>query len=277
MGSGVKTVELPNGVTLPYVEQGDPAGVPVVLLHAVADSWRSFERVLFSLPESLHAFVPTQRGHGDATRPATGYRPEDFASDLLQFMDAVRVESAVLAGGSSAGLTCRRFAIDQPERTLGLVLLGSPATLKDKPDLLELWDTTLSTLADPIDPHLVRAFVQSCLAQPIPVPFFETIVRENLKVPARVWTATFKGLLDDDSFRDLHHIKAPTLVVWGDQDAILPRSDQEALTAAIPHARLLVCPGAGHAFYWEIPERVALELASWVANLGSPPDLSRPQ
>ena len=271
MGSVVKTVELPNGVTLPYVEQGDPTGVPVLLLHAVADSWRSFERVLPYLPDSLHAFVPTQRGHGDATRPATGYRPEDFASDLLPFMDAVEVEAAVIAGGSSGGIVARRLAIDHPERTLGLVLLGSPASLKDKPDLLELWDTTLSTLADPIDPHLVRAFVQSCLARPIPAPFFETIVQENLKVPARVWTATFQGLLDDDSFSELHHVKAPTLVVWGDQDAILPRSDQEAMAAAITNSRLLVCPGAGHAFYWEIPERVAVELADWVANLGSTP------
>ena len=269
MAPALKTIDLPTGVTLPYVEQGDPAGVPLLLLHAVADSWRSFERVLPYLPDALHAFVPSQRGHGDATRPRTGYRPEDFASDLLAFMDAVEVEAAVIAGGSSGGLIGRRFAIDHPERTLGLVLLGSPASLKGKPDVLELWDTTLSTLADPIDPHLVREFARSCLAQPIPAPFFETIVRENLKVPARVWTATFEGLLGDDSFRDLHNIKAPTLVVWGDQDSIIPRSDQEALTAAIPDSRLLVCPGAGHAFYWEIPERVAVELAHWIANLDS--------
>jgi len=272
MASVLKTVELPNGVTLPYVEQGDPTGVPLLFLHAIADSWHTFERVLPYLPDSIHAFVPTQRGHGEATRPATGYRPEDFAADMLAFMDAVQVEAAVLAGGSSGGLIGRRFAIDHPERTLGLVLLGSPATLQGKPDLLELWDSTLSKLTDPIDPHFVREFAQSCIAQPVPAPFFETIVQENLKAPARVWTATFKGLLEDDSYQELHNVKAPTLVVWGDQDAILPRSDQEALTAAIPNSRLLVYPGAGHAFYWEIPDRVAVELAAFIADLGSPPD-----
>lgn len=270
----LKTVELPNEVTLPYVEQGDPTGAPLVFLHAIADSWHSFERVLPDLPDSIHAFVPTQRGHGDATRPATGYRPEDFAADLLAFMDAVHVEAAVLAGGSSGGLIGRRFAIDYPERTRGLVLLGSPATLRGKPELLELWDSTLSTLTDPIDPDFVRGFAQSCIAQPVPAWFFETIVQENLKAPARVWKATFKGLLDDDSFQELGNVKAPTLVVWGDQDRIIPRGDQEALTAAIPNARLRVYPGAGHAFYWEVPDRVADEIGACLAALASPSDPS---
>ena len=246
--------------------------MPLLFLHAIADSWHTFERVLPYLPDSIHAFVPTQRGHGEATRPATGYRPEDFAADLSAFMDAVDLEAAVLAGGSSGGLVGRRFAIDHPERTLGLVLLGSPATMQGKPDLLAVWDSTLSHLTDPIDPDFVREFAESCIAQPVPAPFFETIVQENLKAPARVWTATFEGLLEDDSYKELDKIKAPALIVWGDQDAVLPRSDQEALAAAIPDSRLLIYPGAGHAFYWEIPDRVALDLAGFIADLDSPPD-----
>jgi pimeloyl-ACP methyl ester carboxylesterase len=66
MVSIMKSVELPNGVRLPYVEQGDPSGVPVLLLHGITDSWYSFEPVLPHLPESIHAFALTQRGHGDA-------------------------------------------------------------------------------------------------------------------------------------------------------------------------------------------------------------------
>lgn len=272
MTAVLKAAELPNGVTLPYVEQGDPSGVPLVFLHAIADSWHSFERVLSELPDSIHAFVPTQRGHGDATRPTTGYGPRDFASDMLAFMEAVHVEAALLVGGSSGGLIARRMAMDYPERTLGLVLLGSPATLQGKPELLELWDSTLSKLTDPIDHDFVRGFAQSCIVQPVPSPFFETIVQENLKAPAGVWKATFKGLLEDDSFQELGKVKAPTLVVWGDQDTIIPRGDQEALTAAIPNARLRVYRGAGHAFYWETPDRVADDLVACIAALGSPSD-----
>ena len=263
----MKSVELPNGVAIPYAEQGDTSGYPVVLLHAIADSWRSFERVLSDLPESIHAFALTQRGHGDASRPARGYHSRDFAADLAAFMDALHLEAAVMVGGSSGGFVARRFAIDHPERTLGLVLLGSPAILRDKPGVLEMWDSTISELKDPISPDLVREFAEGTLTRPVPQAFLETIVQENLKPPARVWRATFEGLLEDDSLEELDKIKAPTLIVWGDQDAILPRSDQQTLAAAITGSRLLVYPGAGHAFYWEDPGRVASDLAAFIAEL----------
>lgn len=267
MAPVVQSVELPNRVRLPYVEQGERSGVPLVLLHAIADSWRSFELVLPHLPASIRAFALTQRGHGDASRPAAGYRSQDFAADLAAFMDAVHIERAVIAGGSSGGFIARRFAIDHPQRTLGLVLLGSPASLGDKPRVREMWDSTFSKLSDPIDPGFVREFAEGTLAQPVPPEFVETIVLENLKVPARVWKATMEAHLEE-GVGELHKIKAPTLIVWGDRDSLLTRTDQEALAAAIPNSRLVVYAGAGHACYWEEPTRVASDLVAFVKSLG---------
>ena len=266
-GPTVRSIELPGRVKLPYVEQGDPSSVPVVLLHAIADSWRSFELVLSHLPESIHALAPTQRGHGGASCPERGYHPRDFAADLAAFMDALHLQAAVVVGASSGGFVARRFAIDHPKRTLGLVFLGSPANLRDKSGVQEMWTSTFSKLDDPIDPDLVREFAKGTLARLVPRAVLETIVGENLKVPARVWRETFKGLLEDDSLGELDKIEAPTLVVWGDRDAILPHGDQESLAAAIAGSRLLVYEGAGHAFYWEEPGRVAADLATFIAGL----------
>jgi non-heme chloroperoxidase len=64
-------------IELPYVEQGNPSGVPVVMLHGVTDSWRSFEPVLPRLPDDIRAVAVTQRGHGDAPKPESGYGIED--------------------------------------------------------------------------------------------------------------------------------------------------------------------------------------------------------
>jgi len=261
------TVEVSHGVRLPYVEQGSGSGAALVFVHAVGDSWRSFEGVLSELPECIHAFALTLRGHGDASRPESGYRSKDFAADLVGFVDVLGLDAAVIAGGSSGGLVALRFAIDHPDRTRGLVLLGSPLTLADKPGARALWDSTVSSLTDPVDPDFVRRFAEGTVVRPVPDVFLDAMVQESLKVPAYVWKATFEGLLEDDFSGELASIQAPTLVIWGDRDTILTREEQESLTAGIPNARLLVYPGSGHAFYWEDPARVASDLAAFVEEI----------
>ena len=264
----VKSVELPTGVTLPYIEQGEPAGVPVLLLHGYTDSWHSWEPVLPHLPDAIHAFVPTQRGHGDADRAASGYRPHDFAADVAAFMDALDLGHAVIVGHSMGSIIAQRFAIDYSERTLGLVL-ASAATSWNTPVALELWDA-VSTLEDPIDPGFVREFQESTLAQPVPPAFIDTIVAESLKVPARVWRAALReGHLEADIAGELGAIEAPALIVWGDQDATHSRSEQEALVEVIGDARLIVYAHAGHALHWEEPARFAADLVAFVEGLSS--------
>lgn len=105
----VRSVRLSSRITLPYVEQGDPRGVPVLFLHGVTDSWRSFEPVLPHLPKSMRAFALTQRGHGDADRPAS-YRTRDFAADIAAFLDALELDSAVLVGHSMGTTNALRAA-----------------------------------------------------------------------------------------------------------------------------------------------------------------------
>jgi non-heme chloroperoxidase len=263
----VKTIELDGGLTLQYVESGSVSGIPVILLHGYADSWRSFERVLPYLPGSIHTFALTQRGHGDAGRPDTGYGIHDFAGDVFAFMNALHLGPAVIAGGSSGGFVARCFAIGHTLQTLGLVLIGTPLSLRDKPGVLRMRDSTISGLTDPVDPGFVREFIKSTFAKPVPQSFMETLVAESLKVPARIWKATLAGLLADDSDINLDRITAPTLVVWGSQDNIVPRSDQETIVARIAGSRLVVYSGAGHALYCEEPERLAFDLTRFVAAL----------
>jgi pimeloyl-ACP methyl ester carboxylesterase len=262
----VASVALPTGVTLPYAEHGDASGVPIILLHGPTDSWRSYELVLELLPVSVHAFALTQRGHGDADRPPGGYRPEDFAADAAAFMDAVGVDAAVVAGHSGASYTAQRFALAHPDRTLGLVLIGTPYALRDNPALHELLQT-ISELTDPIDPRFVREFVGHLIVQPVPARFLEHNIADSCKTPVRVWQATLQGLADADAPTKIGTITAPTLILWGDHDEICPRADQEALVAAIPTAQLVTYHGTGHSPHWEQPERVAADLAAFAQRV----------
>lgn len=263
----VKSIQLPGRVRLEYVEQGDPAGIPVVMLHGATDSWHSFEPVLPHLPESVHAFALTQRGHGDADRPASGYRTRDFAADVAAFADALRLGPVVVVGHSMGSTNAKRFAIDYPARTRGLVLVGAFAGYRNNPTLVEFWESAVSTLTDPIAPGFAREFQQSTLSRPVPPAFLDTVVRESLKVPARVWRAAFEGFFEDDFAAELGAIAAPTLVLWGDRDGLARRIDQDALVAGIAGARFEVYEGTGHALHWEEPERFAAELTSFVEGV----------
>jgi non-heme chloroperoxidase len=263
------SIALSTGVTLPYVEQGDADGVPMILLHGYSDSWHTYELLLPELPASIHAFALDQRGHGDADRPAAGYEPEDYAADVLAFMDAVGLESAMVAGHSGGSYTAQRFAIDHPERTLGVILIGAFSRFDDNPAVQELREA-VEALTDPVDPEFVREFQESCVARSVPEGFLETIVGESLKLPARVWKAYLRGLLEADVPTESGTIAAPTLIMWGDQDGFCGRGDQEALLAAIPDSRLSIYEGLGHCPHWEQPGRVASELAAFTARLGAP-------
>jgi pimeloyl-ACP methyl ester carboxylesterase len=262
-----RSVEVAAGLRLPYVEQGDPAGLPVLFLHGYTDSWRSFAGLLPCLPQSLRAIALTQRGHGDADRPRTGYAPGDFAADLARFMDALGIGTAVIAGHSMGGTIARRFALDYPDRTRGVTLLGAFATFRDNPEVRGLWKA-IQCLLDPVPPRFAREFQESTLARPVHPAFLAAVIAESLKLPAPVWRAVLAGLLEHDFQPEPGAIAAPTLVVWGDQDRFVPRADQEALVAGSTRARLLVYSGAGHAFHWEDPARFAADLAAFCASLG---------
>jgi pimeloyl-ACP methyl ester carboxylesterase len=272
----VRSIELPDRVWLEYVEHGDLTGIPMLLLHGVTDSWRSFERVLPHLPPRIWAFAISQRGHGDSARPAAGYRTRDFAADVAAFMDAVGLGSAVIVGHSMGSTHAMRFAIDHPGRTLGLVLAAAFACYRSNREAVAFWESAVSQLRDPIDPSFVREFQESTLAQSVPPVYLDTVVRDSLKVPARVWRAAFEGFFEDDFTTELDRITAPTLIVWGTQDSLCSRADQDTLLAAITGSRLVVYQHAGHAVHWEEPERFAADLAAFAERLGASKSSGRP-
>jgi non-heme chloroperoxidase len=267
----VKSVELASGVTLPYVEQGDPSGIPVVLLHGVTDSWRSFELVLPLMPSSLHVFALTQRGHGDAERPAEGYRTRDFAADIVAFFDALNLSGVVLVGHSMGGTNAQRVAIDHGARLAGLVLVDSFAGFRWNAGIVDFCEHGVFPLADPVDPAFIREFQESTFARPVPPAFVDLVVSESMKVPAHVWRAAFAGFLEDDVAGEWSRIDVPTLLVWGDRDAYVPRADQDTLREAIPGSRLLVYEGTGHTPHWEEPARFVADLVAFVEQLGIMP------
>jgi non-heme chloroperoxidase len=261
---------LDSGLTLSYAEQGDRSRPALVLLPGPTDSWRSYEPVLAWLPSSIRAIAVSQRGHGDSDKPATGYRVEDFAADVVPFLDALSIDQAVLAGHSGSCPVARRVAIANPERVAGLVLEASPTTLRGHAGLEGFVGSVVADLKDPIDPDFARSVVVDTSSEELEPEVLDMFVTELLKVPARVWREMFAALLQYDDTAELGRIAATTLLVWGDADAIVERGTQDLLAARIPDVRALVYPGVGHTPRWEDPPRFAADLATFVEALVSP-------
>lgn len=267
----VRAVRLRNGVTLEYVEHGDSSGLPVVMLHGATDSWRSFEGVLPHLPSSLRALAVSLRGHGGSSRPEAGYRFVDFSADVRLFLDALGIREALMVGHSMGSYVAQRFAMDHPARTLGLVLMGSFPTMRGNAGVQELWNSTVASLTDPVDPAFIRDFQESTVARPVAPGLLETAVRESQRVPARVWRGAFADLLDADFSSELKTITAPTLIMWGDRDVFCSRRDQNVLLREIAGSQLIAYPGAGHAFHWEDPAQFTRDLTAFVMTGGRQP------
>ncbi|HTK15667.1 MAG TPA: alpha/beta hydrolase [Acidimicrobiia bacterium] len=256
-----------GGLTLSYVKQGDPSGPALVFLPGPTDSWPSYEPVLARLPSSIRAIAVSQRGHGDSDKPAHGYRVEDFAADVVPFLDALGIERAVLAGHSGSCLVARRVAIDAPERVAGLVLEASPSTLRGEVALEAFVESVVSGLKDPIDPSVARSTVVDTSHEQMDPGVLDRLVAEVLKVPAHVWKEMFADLSAHDDTADLRSIAAPVLLVWGDSDQIVGPDMQNLLVRHIPDATLLVYTGVGHTPRWQDPRRFAADVAAFVSDV----------
>jgi pimeloyl-ACP methyl ester carboxylesterase len=261
-----QTVGLGTGLTVSYVAQGDRSGVPVVLLHAWGESLGCFDRLLPLLPATIHAVAMDQRGHGAADKPADGYSLLELADDVVAFLNAVGLTSAVLLGSSSGGYVAQQVAVRTPDRVNGLVLVGSPRSLRGRPSFAD----EVGRLTDPVD----RAWVKASLEwfprfHDVPDWYIEDRVDDGVRMPASVWRESLNGLCTAVPPTETGTITAPTLIIWGERDGLLSRVDEEALAAAIPGSQLIVYDGTGHLVLWEQPQRVANDLTDFVKGLST--------
>jgi len=266
----VSSVTAGAGLTLSYATMGDGPGPPVVFLPGPTDSWTSYAPVLEQLTSRVRAIAVSQRGHGDSEKPLAGYRIEDFAADVLQFLDALDIQRAVVAGHSGSCLTARRFAIDHPERVAGLVLEASPTTLRGHPALTSFVESVISGLEDPIDPTFARSLVADTSSAHLASDLVDRLAAEVVKVPARIWKEMFTELLAYDDLDEIDRITAPTLLVWGDADELIDHDMQITLAERIDGADLIVYEGVGHTPRWEDPARFAGDVAALAERLAHP-------
>ena len=142
----------------------------------------------------------------------------------------------------------------------------------DNAALNEFAQTVVSGLEDPISTDVIRSFVSRTSSDNVAPELLDQLIDEVLKVPARVWKQTFASVLEYDDIADLPRIDAPTLLVWGEDDALVSREMQDQLVSCIPSAKLVVYSGVGHTPRWDDPSRFSNDVADFVIETLRTPD-----
>lgn len=260
-----QSIQLKTGVTLEYVEQGKAGSLPVVLLHGLSDTYHSFKPVLNRLPENVHVFAPTQRGHGNSEKPASGYSPKHFAADIAAFVEQLRLGPVIIAGHSMGGINALQFAIDYPHLVKGVMVIDSDPAFTANPGIKEF--VTEIMQMDKMTREFMEVFQKSTIANPIDSVYLEEIINEGMKISMQVFQKICQETLTANLLDSIKNINKPVWVLWGDQDGVCLKPGQEAFARNLKKGKLIIYEGIGHALHWEAPERFVKDLMEFIQSI----------
>jgi pimeloyl-ACP methyl ester carboxylesterase len=230
-----------NGVNMHYCVHGQ--GEPLVLLHAGtldADSWRPY---LEAFAARYQVFTPDSRGHGRSDNPAGEMSYRLLADDMAAFMQALDLRRPLIAGYSDGGQIALEIGMHYPELPQCLIVGG--ATFKIS-DMGLAW--VRDVLGDEGSPGVdTERFARShpewaATLQQIYGPERWKPLLAQIK---RMWTTPLNYTPDD-----LARVCAPSLVMLGDRDELMPVEEAAEMCRLLPNAELSVIPGADHGAFF---------------------------
>ncbi|MGQ0548148.1 MAG: alpha/beta fold hydrolase [Armatimonadota bacterium] len=253
------------GSRIRYRVQG--SGPPIVLIHGVGASLEFWNWTTPVLSERHTTIAFDYPGFGESDPRESAYSPSGAAETVLGFLDAVGIKAPVLVGSSLGGAIATLAAGTVPERISALVLVapggfGTGVNLLMRLQTVPLLGEGLLALAR-LDPHLA---VRDLFTDPrrVPPQVLE-IIKTNAAKPAHERTylkvlriAVGLGGVRQSMVAEVHRaaarVAAPTLILWGDRDRIIPPDQAAVASRAIPGSRVHLIKGTGHLPYVETPD-----------------------
>ena len=273
-----------NGIDLYYEEHGN--GDPLLLIMGLAADSIAW---MFQLPDfSQHyrTVVFDNRGVGRSSKPAGPYSIAQMAEDAAGLLDKTGIERAHVVGVSMGGMIAQELTLRHPERVRGLVLACTYA----KPDA-GVDQQLASSLAAFGGSRGDNGEIQVDLSKVDPMMFFQQLLptvfnAEFIMTELPKLMQVFGGALQygfsmeailaqvmatqtHDTLERIGQIKAPTLVLVGDSDLLIPCSNSDTLATKIPGAKLVKIPGGSHGFNFETPEVFNKAVLEFLAGCGA--------
>jgi pimeloyl-ACP methyl ester carboxylesterase len=259
-----------RGLRLHYLEWGEPASPPMVLLHGLTGHAHIWDHMASQLAERFHLFAPDQRGHGDTGHTPT-YATQDFVDDLEAMIKQWRVDRFVLMGLSMGGHNAMAYALAHPERVSRLIIIDIPARMDRR--LAPNYDQAVKLAATGHErfANFEEAVQNARAGTPTaPEPNLRYRTHWNLKTVADAalqfkYDPKVSAQWDPaDLSARIGEIVVPTLLVRGGRSTVFPLRIADAMIAAIPDAELVEIAESGHSVPTDRPEDLAPTVLEWL-------------
>ena len=263
---GSRFIDLPGGVHLHYLDQGDPKGQTLVLLHGFAMSTDTWKPWVKRLGRDFHVVSIDLPGFGLTRAPTNWpYTYQAMAGVVDAFAKARHLDRFSIAGSSMGGGVAWRYALNHPERVRGLILVDAAGW--PEPDLPVQHNPLVQAGENPMTRPILtsldnrstlRSGFRASFADPSRVDAaYVDRYAELSRAPGRraVWFNLLANWNDQDfaTPERLAALRTPTLILWGGKDRLVPLADGHRFVAAIPGSHLIVYPAAGHLLQEEAP------------------------
>lgn len=255
-----------DGATVHFQEFGDPADPTLLLIHGFTASvyvWKTVAPALAD--EGFHIIAVDLIGFGYSDKPSWfDYKITSQARMVSRFMDRLGIGRATLVGSSYGGAISLTLALDNPERVEKLVLVD--AVINDEATnhpIMKL--AKIPGLGEVITPFLIdsKAFMKIRMQGTLAPANHHLITKDRIESVIRPLhskdghKAVLRAGRNWDANRieeDVHLINQPTLIIWGEEDTVIPIHNGETLYNSILNSRLVVLKKCGHVPQEEKPE-----------------------
>jgi pimeloyl-ACP methyl ester carboxylesterase len=226
--------------------QPPPAAAPtVVMVHGLGVASTYFLPTAELLAPSYRVYLPDLPGFGESGKPAKVLTIPELADALVAWLHAAGLERVVLLGNSMGCQTVVDAAVRHPAVAERTILVGPTTDPRAHAAVTQIW-------------RWLRNMPSERLSQ-LPIS-----LRDYRHCGVRRFLRTFQYALQDHIETKLPHLRAPTLVVRGSRDPIVPQDWAEEATRLLPRGQLVVIPGAAHTVNYNAPGPLARAVRSYL-------------
>jgi pimeloyl-ACP methyl ester carboxylesterase len=241
------------------------SGAPLLFLHGL-DGLEGAASVLRELSRDFTVYAPSHPGFGNSARPSGLSRVDDLGYFYLDLMNMLSLDTPVVAGTSFGGWVAAETLTKEPARASQLILaspFGLPTANRREQHVADIFMLSRQELGarmqvgPPVD-----ASNMAVLAK-LPEARIHRLMRNDEAASHYGWTPYMSNPKLADR---LHRVSAPTLVVWGAEDAIVSAAYREAWRTALPQAEVDHFAEAGHRVHADQPAKLASRIAAFAGR-----------